>query len=36
MLIGAAGLAAEYNGAAKASHVKDKLVEMTYLNENIA
>ena len=34
VLIGAAALAADYNGAAKASHVKDKLVEMTHLNEN--
>ena len=29
VLIGAAALAAEYNGAAKATHVKDKLIEMT-------
>ena len=35
MLIGAAALAAEYNGAAKASHVKDKLIEMTHLNETL-
>jgi 4-hydroxybutyryl-CoA dehydratase/vinylacetyl-CoA-Delta-isomerase len=33
VLIGAAALIAEYNGAAKASHVRDKLVEMTHLNE---
>ena len=35
VLIGAAALAAEYNGVAKASHVKDKLVEMTHLNETL-
>ena len=35
VLIGAAALAAEYNGAAKASHVKDKLIEMTHLNETL-
>ncbi len=35
VLIGAAALAAEYNGAAKASHIKDKLIEMTHLNETI-
>ena len=29
VLIGAAALAAEYNGAQKASHIKDKLIEMT-------
>ncbi len=28
-------LAADYNGAAKASHVKDKLIEMTHLNETL-
>lgn len=33
VLIGAAALMAEYNGVANASHVKDKLVEMVYLNE---
>jgi 4-hydroxybutyryl-CoA dehydratase/vinylacetyl-CoA-Delta-isomerase len=33
VLIGAAALIAEYNGASKASHVRDKLVEMTQLNE---
>lgn len=32
VLIGAAALAAEYNGADKASHIKDKLIEMTHLN----
>lgn len=35
VLIGAAALAAEYNGVARASHVKDKLIEMTQLNETI-
>ncbi|MDR1091821.1 MAG: 4-hydroxyphenylacetate 3-hydroxylase family protein [Prevotella sp.] len=35
VLIGAAALAAEYNGAAKANHIKDKLVEMTHLNETL-
>jgi 4-hydroxybutyryl-CoA dehydratase/vinylacetyl-CoA-Delta-isomerase len=35
VLIGAAALAAEYNGAAKASHVKDKIIEMTHLNETL-
>ncbi len=35
VLIGAAALAAEYNGAAKASHVKDKLIEMVHLNETL-
>jgi 4-hydroxybutyryl-CoA dehydratase/vinylacetyl-CoA-Delta-isomerase len=35
VLTGAAAAAAEYNGADGASHVKDKLVEMTHLNETI-
>ena len=35
VLIGAAALAADYNGAAKASHVRDKLIEMTHLNETL-
>jgi len=35
VLIGAAALAADYNGAAKANHVKDKLIEMTHLNETL-
>ena len=35
MLIGAAATIADYNGVAKASHVRDKLVEMTHLNETI-
>lgn len=35
VLIGAAASAAEYNGVERASHIRDKLVEMTYLNETI-
>jgi 4-hydroxybutyryl-CoA dehydratase/vinylacetyl-CoA-Delta-isomerase len=35
VVIGAAALAADYNGAAKASHIKDKLIEMTHLNETL-
>ena len=35
VLIGAAALAAEYNGVARASHIKDKLIEMTHLNETL-
>ena len=35
VLIGAASLAADYNGVANVSHVKDKLVEMAHLNETI-
>ncbi len=35
VLIGAAALAADYNGIAGASHVADKLVEMVHLNETI-
>lgn len=35
VLIGAAALAADYNGAEKASHIKDKLIEMMHLNETI-
>ena len=35
VLIGAAALAAEYNGAQKASHIKDKLIEMMHLNETL-
>jgi len=33
--IGAAALIAEYNGCAGASHIKDKIVEMTHLNETM-
>ena len=35
VLIGAAAAIAEMNGVAKASHIKDKLVQMTHLNETI-
>ena len=35
VLIGAAAMAAEANGCEKASHVNDKLVEMTHLNETL-
>ena len=35
VLIGAAGAIADMNGVPKASHIKDKLVEMTHLNETI-
>lgn len=35
VLIGAAATVADYNGVEKASHIKDKLVEMTHLNETI-
>ena len=35
VLIGAAATAAEYNGAKKASHIKDKIIEMTHLNETL-
>lgn len=35
VLIGASALAAEYNGVEKASHIKDKLIEMTFLNETL-
>ena len=35
VLIGAAAQIAEYNGVEAASHIKDKLVEMTHLNETI-
>ena len=34
-LIGAAATIADYNGVDNASHIKDKLVEMTHLNETI-
>src|ERR1041385_3540386 len=34
-LIGAAASIADYNGISNASHIKDKLVEMTHLNETI-
>lgn len=35
VLIGASALAADYNGVAKASHIKDKLIEMIHLNETL-
>ena len=35
VLIGAAALAADYNGASKASHIKDKIIEMQHLNETM-
>ncbi len=35
VLIGAAALAAEYNGVEKATHIKEKLIEMTHLNETL-
>lgn len=35
VLIGAAATAADYNGVNKASHVKDKLIEMVQLNETL-
>lgn len=35
VLIGAAALAADYNGIPKASHIKDKLIEMIHLNETL-
>ncbi len=35
VLVGAAATAADYNGVEGASHIRDKLVEMTYLNETI-
>lgn len=35
VLIGASALASEYNGVPKASHIKDKLIEMIHLNETL-
>jgi len=35
VLIGAAAMMAEYNGSSKASHIKDKLIEMCHLNETL-
>ncbi|MBU5292976.1 4-hydroxyphenylacetate 3-hydroxylase family protein [Anaerosalibacter bizertensis] len=35
VLIGAAALAADYNGVPRASHIKDKLIEMIHLNETL-
>ncbi|WP_428267841.1 4-hydroxyphenylacetate 3-hydroxylase family protein [Haliangium sp.] len=35
VIIGAAATIADYNGVTKASHIRDKLVEMAHLNETI-
>jgi len=35
VLIGAAQLAADYQGSSKASHVRDKITEMVHLNETL-
>jgi 4-hydroxybutyryl-CoA dehydratase/vinylacetyl-CoA-Delta-isomerase len=35
VLIGAAATIADYNGVSNASHIKDKLIEMTHLNESV-
>ncbi len=35
VIIGAAAAIADYNGVPKASHIREKLVEMTHLNETI-
>jgi 4-hydroxybutyryl-CoA dehydratase/vinylacetyl-CoA-Delta-isomerase len=35
VLIGATALAADYNGVSMASHIKDKIIEMTHLNETL-
>jgi 4-hydroxybutyryl-CoA dehydratase/vinylacetyl-CoA-Delta-isomerase len=35
VLIGATALISEYNGTDKASHIKDKIVEMNHLNETL-
>ena len=35
VIIGAAATIADYNGVPEASHIRDKLVEMTHLNETI-
>ena len=35
VLIGAAALAADYNGVPRASHIKDKIIEMVHLNETL-
>jgi len=35
VLIGAAAVCADYNGVGKASHIKDKLIEMIHLNETM-
>ncbi|MDR1603487.1 MAG: 4-hydroxybutyryl-CoA dehydratase [Gracilibacteraceae bacterium] len=35
VIVGMAALMADYNGTAKASHVKDKIIEMIHLNETL-
>ena len=35
VLIGATALISDYNGTKKASHIKDKIIEMTHLNETL-
>jgi len=35
VLIGASSLISDYNGTTKASHIKDKIIEMTHLNETL-
>ena len=35
VLIGAAAVIADYNGCPKASHIKDKIIEMQHLNETL-
>ena len=35
VLIGATALIADYNGCARASHIKDKIIEMQHLNETL-
>jgi 4-hydroxybutyryl-CoA dehydratase/vinylacetyl-CoA-Delta-isomerase len=35
VLIGAAQTCAEFNGADRASHIRDKIIEMTHLNETL-
>jgi len=35
VMIGAAALIAEYNGVERASHIRDKLIEMVHLNETL-
>jgi len=35
VLIGATALISDYNGTTKASHVKDKIIEMVHLNETL-
>jgi len=36
VMLGSAATVAEYNGVSRVSHVRDKFVEIAYLNENIA